>query len=82
MYYTVFPIIHIKSFLLKQDPVNQMDFKDALDFLRLLRHYAEKYDKIVVTSLAAAPSAFYSVCHNHLFLYSGHVRMTIIKFWK
>lgn len=55
-----------------------MDFKDALDFLRLLRHYAEKYDKIVVTSLAAAPSAFYSVCHNHLFLYSGHVRMTII----
>lgn len=60
----------------KQDPVNQMDFKDAMDFLRLLRHYAEKYDKIVVTSLAAAPSAFYSVCHNHLFLYSGHVRIS------
>lgn len=51
-----------------------MDFKDAMGFLRLLRHYAEKYDKIVVTSLAAAPSAFYSVCHNHLFLYGGHVR--------
>eukprot|EP00105_Crassostrea_gigas_P032042 XP_011454914.1 PREDICTED: ABC transporter G family member 22 [Crassostrea gigas] len=61
------------SVLIIDDPVNQMDFKDALDFLRLLRHYAEKYDKIVVTSLAAAPSAFYSVCHNHLFLYSGHI---------
>lgn len=73
-------MIIYKSCFFKQDPVDQMDFKDAMDFLRLLRHYAEKYDKIVVTSLAAAPSAFYSVCHNHLFLYSGHVRMTIIKF--
>ena len=56
-----------------------MDYKDAIDFLKLLRHYAEKFDKIVVTSLAAAPSAFYSVCHNQLFLYSGHVRITSFK---
>lgn len=59
-----------------------MDYKDAINFLKLLRHYAEKFDKIVVTSLAAAPSAFYSVCHNQLFLYSGHVGISFIKFLK
>lgn len=75
--HVIFFVLRLYDFRsLKQDPVNQMDFKDAMDFLRLLRHYAEKYDKIVVTSLAAAPSAFYSVCHNHLFLYSGHVRIS------
>ncbi|XP_022303819.2 uncharacterized protein LOC111111249 [Crassostrea virginica] len=61
------------SVIIIDDPVAGMDYKDAIDFLKLLRHYAEKFDKIVVTSLAAAPSAFYSVCHNQLFLYSGHI---------
>ncbi|XP_062574779.1 uncharacterized protein LOC134236621 [Saccostrea cucullata] len=61
------------SVLIIDDPVTNMEFKDAIDLLKLLRHYAEKFNKIVVTSLAAAPSAFYSVCHNQLFLYNGHI---------
>ncbi|XP_056007099.1 uncharacterized protein LOC125666450 [Ostrea edulis] len=61
------------SVLIIDDPVTSMDYKDAIGFLKLLRHYAEKFDKVVIASLPAAPSAFYSVCHNQLFLYSGHI---------
>lgn len=57
-----------------------MDFKDVLDFFRLLCYYVEKYDKIVVMLLVVVFSVFYSVCYNYFFLYSGYVRMIIIKF--
>ncbi|KAK3103254.1 hypothetical protein FSP39_017864 [Pinctada imbricata] len=56
-----------------EEPTSCMDFKEGLDLLKTLKHYAEKAGKVLVISLAASPSSFYTLCSRCLFLYKGHI---------
>ena len=56
-----------------QEPITDLDYKDALELMRFLRYYMNQFGKIGIVSLRACPSGIYQTCSKSLFLYNGHV---------